>query len=316
MIFFTSREIDVMNTKLNIVIISDNNTQTENIIDGIEKNVKDFEIKFSRFLDSSELSKLNKSTENKIYASKEMVKLLSIAKSFYKKTNKIFDPTILNILEEIGYDKSFEFIKDHNLGKNSKKNTDSSVSFDDLKINTKDNTITKPKEMKLDLGGMGKGYIVDNIVKKLYSSNYNNFWISIGGDIFLSGKDEKGNDWEIGIQNPLKHDQDLLKIRCTNKNTAIATSGITKRKWGDIKNKFHHIIDPRTKASVKNDILSVTVISNNTTKADIFAKTVLILGKEKGIEFINKKVGSECVLIDKNLDIFLSKNIDKCLTKI
>ncbi len=311
---FNSREIDAMNTKISIVIISDNNTETENEIDAIEKYIKNFELKFSRFLNSSELLKLNNSKEESIVVSKEMTEILSLSKVFYKKTNKIFDPTILNTLEKIGYDKSFELIND--IDNRNIVYINYTKSFDEVNIDIENNIVTKPINMKIDLGGIGKGYAIDNIAKKLYFSGYNNFWISAGGDVFLSGKDEKGDNWDIGVQNPLKHDQDLFKIQCLNKKTSIATSGITKRNWGDAQNKFNHIIDPRIKTSVKNDILSATVVSDNTATSDVFAKTVLILGKEKGLEFINNEKDSECIIIDKNLDIFLSKNADKCLITI
>jgi len=107
----TFREISAMNTKVNIFIVSDRPRESEDKINFIEKCIKDFEANFSRFSRSSELSKLNEFRGGEFKASNEMINILSLSKDFYEKTNKIFDPTVLNTLENIGYDKNFNLIK-------------------------------------------------------------------------------------------------------------------------------------------------------------------------------------------------------------
>lgn len=138
--------------------------------------------------------------------------------------------------------------------------------------------------MMIDLGGIGKGYVVEKLAEKM-SKKYENFCIELGGDMYLGGVD-KENDypyWAIEIQNPF--DVPIEMPTLIVQNLAIATSGINKRNWnknGGIKN---HLIDSLSKKSVDNNIVCVTVIAENAVNADVYAKTILILGEKAGAKF-------------------------------
>lgn len=277
-----------------------------------------FDESFSRFREDSELVRLNNSSGSNFVASEVLIDILKEAQRFHKLTGGIFDPTILGPLEEVGYKESFDI-----LGKN--KNSKVNLNIDEVVNNFFDrpvfsvsiidknkNLISLPKCLKVDLGGLGKGYLLDSLAKKL-RGKYNNFWISAGGDIILHGKNNSSGVWEVGVQNPLKHDEDLMKIRVLGESLSIATSGVTKRKGikGDF--SWHHIIDPRTGLPADNDILAVTVISRDALEADILAKTVLILGGKEGIDFVNKLPDVECLIIDKELNTTFSKQMKNYL---
>jgi len=277
----------------------------------LEKMVVDFENSFSRFKDTSELSLLNNSSEP-FLASQELVNILLAARNFYHLTQGIFNPVILNDLERIGYDKSFDLVEAQNeqtvLSEKEAKN-----DFDLITIDIVNNLITKPLNLRIDLGGIGKGYLVDLLVKKLIIKNYTNFWISAGGDMYLSGLTEDKKNYQVAVQNPSQLDKDIASILVIDNNLAVATSGIAKRQWQRAGKTYNHVIDPRTRTSIENDLLAVTVVSDEVIKADVFAKTVLILGKESGLEFINQQNNTEALIIDKNLEFNLSKNMSKYL---
>jgi len=134
--------------------------------------------------------------------------------------------------------------------------------------------------------------------------------------MYLSGVNEKKELYKVGVQNPLKLDKDIASILVIDDKLAVATSGVAKRQWKREGKIYNHVIDPRTGTSVNNDVLAVTVISDKAIKSDVFAKTILILGKEEGLKFINNQKNCEALIIDKNLDFSLSKNMNKYLTKL
>lgn len=280
----------------------------------LEEVVTNFEKSFSRFLLTSELSLFNE-TSDSFWASAELIDILLVARDFYHSTGGIFNPSILPNLERVGYDKSFNFIAPDD-SRDVVVPEETNNNFDLLNIDIANNLITKPGNLKIDLGGIGKGYIVDLLAAKLTQKGYQNFWISAGGDMYLSGLTNDKKEYEVGIQNPLKLDKDIAKLKVSKTHMAIATSGVAKRQWRRKGKIYNHVIDPRTSNSVSGDLLAVTVISDKAVKSDVFAKTVLILGKEQGLEFINKQENTEALIIDKNLEFSMSSNMDEYLIKI
>ncbi len=308
------KKIKALGTEVEFYLASDKKVDFNQDLRELEVLVANFEKSFSRFKENSELSLLNNSVGD-FKASQGLINILSLAKEFYAVTNNIFDPTILNVLENMGYNTSFDSI---NLNKKSKQteNKNTKIDFTQVIIDSKNNLVNKPIDLKIDLGGIGKGYIVDLLVKNIKSKGYQNFWISCGGDMYLAGKTDDNKFYQVGVQNPAQLDKDIFNLTVIDKELAVATSGVAKRQWSDKGITYNHVIDPRTGLSVANNLLAVTVVSDETVKADIFAKTVLILGKEAGLEFINKQKNTEALIIDRNLELGLSKNINKYLTKI
>ena len=283
----------------------------------IEKHAQIFEKKFSRFDSSSELVKINARTSEKIVVSDEILDVLFLAKNYYEETNGIFDPTIYGTLNRVGYNKSFDLLPAESSsesvnGLSKKLSAKEKLTFADINIHKKNNLIIAPLGLKLDLGGIAKGYWVDQI-KDLLDEQSNNYWISAGGDIYVKGKGAMNEGWQVAIQNPQDLDKDILSLTVPEQGYGIATSGITKRKGIHNGESWHHIIDPRTDTQVENSILSVTAIAKTTTEADIMAKTALILGVKNGLSMINRRRDTECVIVDKNLKMHISKGLKNFL---
>jgi thiamine biosynthesis lipoprotein len=113
----------------------------------------------------------------------------------------------------------------------------------------------------IDLGGIAKGWIADRAVERLGPNSL----VSCGGDLHARGGGETGDGWPVGFG-----DRTLLL-----KDMAAATSGTSKRRWGD---GLHHLIDPRTGAPSTSDLTEVSVLADNALDAEIFAKTAFLLG--------------------------------------
>lgn len=299
----------IMTTEVFISISSDkyNEEEINRDIDLAILHLKHFELRYSRFRSGNILHSFNKSTEFKLDG--ELSEILQKSKDYYIKTKGIFDPGILNDLNKEGY----QISKDAGFFDNRKIDSHGYYSFENIEFINDSNLVKKPKNLEIDLGGIGKGYMVDKISKNL-KRKYKDFCVNLGGDMYVAGRDQSNNfpHWGIEIENPFNDDLEMPLLLVKDK--AVATSGINKRHWtkdGKVKN---HIINPKTKSSVENELICVTVISGKPIEADIYAKTALILGKHDGMDFCNNRK-IPVIMITKDKKIVIGKYANKYIWK-
>lgn len=227
-----------------------------------------FEQRYSRFQKGNELWELNQSEKQVV--SEELFDILTRAQYYYKATHGLFDPSILPALEQEGYP-----------GATSPRQTTIEKNFSELTLEPATRTVTKPHDLLIDLGGIGKGYIVDRVASFL-NKRFENVLVDAGGDISARGGNRKEGYpyWAIDVEHPERSDASVVLLLLSD--MSVATSGRNRRHWVKDGQKKHHLIDPATGKSARPDFLSVTVIAQNTVEADIYAKTVFIAGHEKG----------------------------------
>ena len=234
---------------------------------------------FSRFDLESELSVVNINLKKSKKVSKDFFRLCKDSLHFCKITNGYFDPRIIGILEKIGYSEDF---KNSDFSKKEIKNN---IKFFSKKL--EDDLILKEDEIflneRIDFSGIAKGYITDQAVLFLKEKGWKNFLIDSGGDMFASGVDEFGSKWKISIEGMPEE-----KFSFDIQNEAVATSGITRRKWEIDSKRFHHLVNPKNFDKFNFDLKSVTVVAENTEEADVWAKVLFLMGKKEGLEFSRK----------------------------
>jgi thiamine biosynthesis lipoprotein len=151
----------------------------------------------------------------------------------------------------------------------------------------------KNPKLELDFGAIAKGYAVDRISDYLIDKGYLVHYVEIGGEIICKGK-----DWNIQIAYPEFLSNKSFKILKLN-NKAVATSG-TYNQFVEIDDfEYSHIFDSRVGRPVKNNVVSVTVISDNCIDTDALSTSLKVLGKDKGLELINELDNIECMFILK-----------------
>lgn len=276
--------------------VSKTTTSDNSIFDLIRQEIDQFEKKFSRFLLESELTKLNLRTGQKVIVSSDFTDLTQKSIELSIKTNRLFNPFILPLLQKSGYAGSWPKVNNQNPELDFSQRQLCQVS--DIKLSGKN--ITIPAHCALDFGGIGKGYILDKIAAVIESHGIKNYWLSFGGDIICAGSDIGGHGWQIGIASAKDSNKQIDTINTNGKKVAIATSGITKRKGIKKGNEWHHIIDPRTGLSAQSDIITATVVTKTAILADVFAKTLVILGSNKAKEFVKNHEINLVILQTKN----------------
>ena len=278
-------------------------------IKNIELEIKNTLKKANKILSNwdkdSEISIINKTDKTTaIKISDELNEVFKTAKEINAKSNGFFDLTLDPIIELWGFgykSKQMQVIpKDNQI-----KNILSSIgqkSF--LKMNFDNNElIKKNKDIKINLSSIGKGYGIDLIGKKLDQLGINNYIINIGGDILTKGYNSKKENWVIGIENPNLKEK-LIKEIVNLTNKGLATSGDYKNFFTKDGKRYSHIINPKTGKPIMHSTKSVTVIHDNSMKADGWATALLALGRVDGLK-IAEKEKIAVLFIDEIDDKFL-----------
>lgn len=268
-----SHQFRAMNT---VIVLEAEGPEAAQAFDTAQRFIEISEQRFTRFKETSELSALNRSAGNWFSASSEMMELITTAMHCHKATGGLFDPSVLPYLEAAGYTKSMEqlwLLGPTQLPENYPCKKD--AAFTTIELDRAKNRIRLPKDMKIDLGGIAKGWIAEKAAK-LMAMHAPACAVNAGGDMFLIGKPIGQKNWEILLEDPRNPSQDLM-ILLVEKG-AVATSSVTKRVWHQGELKRHHLIDPRNGQPAETIWLSVTVFAPNTALAETFAKAILIAG--------------------------------------
>lgn len=286
--------------------------QDKYLLDRVQASFFEFEQRFSRFIPTSEIAALNRFAGGRLQVSELLADLLARCKFYYEDTGGLFNPEVIDILEGVGYDRNFSDINtnpilyDDAILKRQEAREDylKRPKLSDLGIDG--NTLDVPKGLKIDLGGIGKGFVVDLIGREVLAG-VENFWVSAGGDLLAKGNDGNKQGWQISVQNPSMTAKSSFSFNTLGQKLGIATSGVIKRRGIVGGLEWHHIIDPASGEPAKNDILSVSLIAPTTEQADVYAKTVLLLGKEAGMRFIEDRPELEgAIYLDNQSAIFSS----------
>lgn len=192
-------------------------------------------------------------------------------------------------------------------------------------------SINLPEGMEIDLGGIAKGYTSGRVMEVMKSYGIESAVINLGGNAHVLGNKIDGSQWKVGIQDPNDTDGYLGGVNVTDK--AIITSGGYERYFIDKDTgvKYHHIIDPKTGYSANNGLISVTIVSADSTLADGLSTSLFVLGTKDAISYCKEHCaadGFDAIMEDEDGKLYITdgvyddfinmnntKNIEKIVTK-
>lgn len=267
--------------------------------------MKELEKKFNYFLKDSELSRINNLKKGERFIlSEEMFKVLKVSREVGSKTDGVFDVTV-GPLSEIWFStkKGSGLSGGQEINAAKEKMGLNNWALDEIEKAV----IIKKEGVKINLGGIAKGFIVDEGIRVLKASGINNALINAGGDIYCIGGGSLAGGWRIGISDPRNSREVIATFRVRDKG--VATSGGYERFRESDKKKFTHIIDPRTGHPVEKILRSVTVVANDCVTADALATALYVLNPHQGLLFIEGIDGAECIVIDENGRFFVSSGL-------
>jgi thiamine biosynthesis lipoprotein len=163
--------------------------------------------------------------------------------------------------------------------------------------------------MRIDLGGVAKGFAADEVVGLLTAAGVRSALIDLGGNIFAMGSKVDGSPWRIGVQNPDAPRGTYLGIAAVI-NKTLVTSGIYERFFIKDGKRYHHIMDTRTGSPVDNGLESVTVITDKSFDADGVTLSLFSLGPALGLE-LGRKLGVEVIMVAADHRVYATEGARK-----
>jgi thiamine biosynthesis lipoprotein len=248
----------------NVEALLDAEPHPEGVIElaRVEREFSRLESILSRFRPDSELCRLNES--GSLEAGDDLLSVARLAIDARERTGGRFDPTVHDALVAAGYDRSFELVDGHR-SKREAVETLGEVRIDGRRI-------VLGEGVRLDFGGIGKGYAVDRTVGWL--APYGPCLVNAGGDLAVAGLPAAGT-WPVAIHTP----RGQITVGVTQ--GALATSGRDRRKWQVGGEERHHLIDPATTRPAATDLLKVTVAAPTAVEAEVLAKSLFLVGENR-----------------------------------
>lgn len=254
-----------------------------------------YENLFSKTVEGSDIYNINNSKGEWVTIHPETYVLLETAFKYCELTDGAIDFTISPLMDLWNFTQTSAYKKPPS--KEALKDAISSVDYRCLKLSNNKARLTNPNA-SIDLGFIAKGYIGDKIREHLVQKGVTSAIINLGGNILTIGSKPDNTPYSIGIRNPFIPSETIQTLKVTDR--CVTTSGTYERCFIYQNTNYHHILDTETGMPVNNGLVSVTIISDDTTTGDALSTTCLILGKEKGLEFLKSFENINAVFIEEN----------------
>jgi len=262
-----------------------------------------YEDLLSATVENSDIWNINHSNGMAAKVSDETVSLLKKAISYSELSNGAFDITI-------GKLSSLWNFKNNDGTIPSQDDIDTAlktVGYQSIQIDGNFVTLTNP-DTQIDLGGIAKGYIADQMKAYLNQQNITNGIINLGGNILTVGPKASGDSYQIGIQKPFAKDgTSIASVQIMN--DSLVSSGVYERYFEKDGVRYHHILNPATGYPYKNGLFGVTIITKSSVDADALSTTCFALGLKKGMELIENTKDTEAIFITEDEKLHTSSGI-------
>lgn len=283
-----------MTTTLSLEFWYEDARQAQAIANQVFAIFDQVDIGMSHYRDDSELSRVNSAAgKMALPVSSSLYKVLQQALVISEMSAGAFDISFGSVGYLYDYRRG---LSPDNAQLNAEGNLERLVNYRNIILNADQQSVFLSEPgMRLDLGGIAKGYAVDLGIEQLKSAGIKHASLSAGGDMRLLG-DKRGKPWLVGVKDPRAEQQHAVVLPLSD--VAISTSGDYERYFIDEQGeRIHHILSPSSGRPVKG-IQSVTIIGNHAIETDGLSTAVFVLGVEAGLKMIADLEGIDVIIID------------------
>lgn len=257
----------------------------------IESLLETVDLSMSTYRSDSKISALNNGEEIVMDEMFEAVYNRSV--EIYDLTSGAFDPTIGPLISGWG----FNVEKPINMDSTAVDSLLANCGFSHFTKNGRNLKLSNTKA-SINFNAIAQGYSVDLMADVLKEAGLVNYYVELGGEIIVKGKNQEGKFWQIGIDKPLGEnlERSLSHIIPLN-NKAMATSGNYRKYYEKDGEKYSHTLNPKTGFPVEHTLLSATVIADNCIDSDAFGTSFMVLGLNKSKEILAQNKSLDAILI-------------------
>ena len=293
----------IMGTRITVELWSEDHAKGEAAIDAVLDEMRHIDESMSTYKASSEVSQVNaRAADGPMKISKELFDLLVTARQYSEITEGAFDITYASV----GY--LYDFRKHIKPDEKQIKTALPAVNYQHVILDQQHQTVRfSQKGVRIDLGGIAKGYSVDRGIDVLKARGFDRAYVGAGGDSRIIG-DRFGKPWMVGIRDPRKGEGEVI-TRIPLTDAAISTSGDYERYFEEDGVRYHHIIDPHTGHSASK-VRSATIIGPIATRTDGLSKTAFVLGPDKAMEIYNRLDDIDAIIVRLDGSVIYSKGLE------
>lgn len=278
----------------------------EEAVKNVNNLLKSLDRKLSLFQPGSDIDKINQNAGlSPVKVDSYTFDLISTAKRYGEASQGLFDITVAPLTLLWGIDTDQARVP-------SQAEIDAVlplVEDEKLILDESEQTVfLQETGMKIDLGGIAKGYMAAAIREEYQKLEVTAALVSIGGNICAYGKKPDGEEFTLGIRDPASKSSAAIMGKLKITDRVLATSGAYERYLEENGTIYHHILNPETGYPAESDLLSVTVISEDGGLAD-FLSTALYMAGSASIEKYRNDSRFSVIIIDKDHQVHLSDSL-------
>ena len=295
------RENSIMTTRIYVELWADDASAGERAIDAVMKSMHEIDDLMSTYKPESQVSRVNsRAAIEPVAVDKELFDVIRASLDFSQLTAGAFDITYASV----GY--MYDFRHHRRPTEAQIKAALPGVNWRHIELDPVRRTVKFQRPgMRIDLGGIAKGYSVDRAIEILRSLGVRNAEVTAGGDSRMMG-DHRGRPWIVAIRHP--DDPNKVVTRLPLSDTAMSTSGDYERYYDENGVRYHHIIDPRTGHSASR-VRSATIIAPTAIQTDGLSKTAFVLGAEEALKVINRLPGVDAIFVKPDGRVLYSNGL-------
>lgn len=285
-----------------VVTISLYDTQDTALLDECMEWISKREALWSRTAENSDIARINAAGGETVTVAEETAALLLTAQTYAWLTDGAFDMTIAPLTDLWDLAAQSGALPDE---KALNKAT-ALVGAENVQISGCDVTLPDA-QAAIDLGGIAKGQIADELSALLSEHGCESAIIDLGGNIFLHGSRPNGTDFHVGIADPRADGEVIAAVAVSN--GSVVTSGSYERRYYVGEQSFSHILDPHTGEPVENDLLSVTILSPTSVDGDALSTACFVMGLEKARDFIGQFDDIDAVFVTAEGEVIATEGV-------
>ncbi len=291
----------IMGTRVYVQLWSTDAAKGNAAIEAVMDDMRRIDDLMSHYKPDSQLSRINaRANQEPVQVDKELFDLIKLSTYYSQITQGAFDITYASV----GY--LYNYPEHIHPTEAQIKDALPAVNWRNMLLDEAHHTVRfEHPGMRIDLGGIGKGYAVDRGIDILKARGIEHAVVTAGGDTRILG-DHMGRPWLVAIRHPDNPQKVVTRIPLSD--SAMSTSGDYERYFDEDGVRYHHIIDPHTGHSASK-VRSATILAPTATQTDGMSKTAFVLGAEKALEIINSMPEYDAVFVTPEGHVLYSNGL-------
>lgn len=253
----------------------------ERLLDEAVERCRFFEQKLSAHLEDSDVGRVNAAGGASVQVEPETARLVRKALDYSRESGGLFDITIgaVSLLWDfkagvVAPDADIQRALAH-------------VDYNLVEVGEDTLRLADP-EARIDLGGIAKGFIADEIIAGFEEAGIASAFVNLGGNVKVLGAKEDGSPWKVGVRSPEAGSDSVVAV-VESTGGSLVTSGLYERRFEKAGRSYWHILDPRTGYPVESGIVSASIYSQDSIDGDGFTKPLFMMGEAAALAFLEER---------------------------